>query len=223
MTVMQKARENMIEGQIRPNKVTHEGVLDAMRRIPREAFVPQSAQALAYADADVPLGNGRAMLSPMVLARLLQEADIQPSDVVLDIGCGAGYAAALMSTMAETVIATEPDETLARSAEEAMRALDCLNVAVMSCDLAGGCEKHAPYDVILINGGVEQIPAAILAQLADGGRLVTVRMNPGDKLGTGQGQAVVVQRYGEVVGERPLFDAAAVRLDGFRKPESFVF
>src|SRR3546814_7419678 len=112
------ARENMIEGQLRPNKVTDEAILSAMGTVPRERFLPNGKRAVAYVDEDIGLGQGRFLMEPIVLARLIQAAGVEPDDLVLDIGCGTGYSAAILALLANTVIALECDERLARQATE---------------------------------------------------------------------------------------------------------
>lgn len=211
------ARQNMIEGQIRPNRVTDEAVIEAMASMPRELFVPEPVRSIAYCDEDIPIGNGRFMMEPMVLAQLLQAAAIQPTDVVLDIGCGTGYSAAVAARLANTVVAVESDPALAARATELFAELSIDNVAVFEGPLVEGCPKQAPYQVILLDGAVEFVPPAILEQLAEGGRLVTVVEEDG------VGRATLMQRTRGVTSGRVLFDASIARLPGFARAPGFVF
>lgn len=212
------ARENMVESQIRPNRVTDERLLEAMRTIPREKFVPAHMQGFAYIDEDIDLGNGRFLQEPMVLARLIQSADIAPTDVVLDIGCGTGYSTAVMSKMASTVVGIERDDKLAEQAENLLKSLDITNAVIFHNDLTQGYEAQAPYDVILINGSLPEVPPEIFEQLIDGGRLITVLSEDGRP-----GQAVMYTRVRDIVSEKVVFDAATPFLKEFSKGEEFVF
>jgi protein-L-isoaspartate(D-aspartate) O-methyltransferase len=212
------ARLNMVEGQVRPNKVTDHALVEAMSTIPRELFVPKPARGYAYVDEDIPVGNGRYLVEPMVIARLLQEAQVKPTDIVLDVGCGTGYATALLSRMAATVVALESDTELSARANETLRELGVDNFVLVEGPLAEGYPKQAPYDVILIHGSVAEVPAAILDQLAEGGRLVTV-VSPKGRMG----QARLYQRTGSVETGRVLFDAATPLLPGFEPKPVFEF
>jgi len=212
------ARLNMVEGQVRPNKVTDHALIEAMSTVPRELFVPKAARGFAYVDEDIAIGNGRYLVEPMVIARLLQEAQVRPTDIVLDVGCGTGYATALLSRMAATVVALESDAELAGRANQTLRDLGVDNFVLVEGPLAEGYPKQAPYDVILIHGSVAEVPAAILEQLADGGRLVTV-VSPNGRMG----QARLYQRTGSVETGRVLFDAATPLLPGFERKPVFEF
>ncbi len=214
------SRKNMIDGQIKPNKVTDEALLDVLGRTPRERFVPRHLQKLAYIDEDIALGNGRYLPEPMVLARLIQEAAITPGDVVLDIGCGSGYSTAVMAQLATTVVGLESSKDLAAEAEGHLRDLDILNAAVIQqATLRDGYAQQGPYHVILINGAVNRVPDILLAQLADGGRLLTV-VKPAD---ASMGQAVIVTRLGDSFVTRVLFDAGTPVLAGFADTPAFRF
>jgi protein-L-isoaspartate(D-aspartate) O-methyltransferase len=155
------ARLNMVEGQLRTNKVTDEAVLEGFLTTPRERFVPLQLRGIAYVDDDIPLGNGRVLMEPLVLARLLQVAAIGKQSKVLEIGCATGYATAILAKLAATVVAVESDKALAAAARANLAALGLGNVQLQEAPLADGWRAGAPYDVILINGGVAEIPAAI--------------------------------------------------------------
>lgn len=213
------ARENMVEGQIRPGNVTHAGVIAAMRQIPRERFVPRHLQGVAYLDEDMALGNGRFLPEPLVLARLIQAAHIQPDEVVLDIACGTGYSTAILGHLAGTVVALESDAKLVAAADTLLHELGVVNAAVVhQADLKSGYPAQEPYDVILMNGSVPTLPEGIVRQLGDGGRLVTVLSEKGH-----MGQAVMVTRHGRDFERQVLFDAALPMLRDFEAPEGFCF
>jgi protein-L-isoaspartate(D-aspartate) O-methyltransferase len=218
MTDFAAARHNMIEGQIRTNKVTDPALLDALASLPREQFVPVERRTAAYIDEDLRLGGERYMMEPMVLARLLQAAEPTRTDVALDVGCGTGYATAVLARLAATAIGLESDSALARTAAETLARLAIDNAIVVEGKLADGYAKHGPYDVILVNGAVVEFPPALLEQLAEGGRLVGVR-----RPGSGPGAAVLMlKRHGAVAG-RTLFEAATPYLAGFAPTPRFVF
>lgn len=209
----------MVEGQLRPNRVTDPALLAAMAELPREAFLPPAQRPLAYVDEDIPLGGGRALMEPMVFARLVQAAGIRPGSRVLVVGAGAGYGAAVLARMGASVVALEAPGPLA----EALRASPAARaegVKVVAGALAEGWAVEAPYDVVLIEGAVEEIPPALTGQLAEGGRLVTVRASgrPGVL-----GRAVRLVRVAGTVTEVPLFDAGTPTLPEFRRARAFVF
>ncbi len=211
------ARTHMIEGQIKPNNVTDPRLVEALGAIPRELFVPAALSAVAYVDEDLEIAPGRYLMEPMIFARLLNAAQPQPSDVVLDIGAGTGYASAVLSQLAGAVVALESDAGLADRANALLAEVRCDNAVVAHGPLAAGWASQAPYDVILINGMIEQVPAAIFDQLAEGGRLVTVLF------ADGAGKAVLYRKDGGVIGRRDIFDAAIGPLPGFEQPQGFVF
>lgn len=211
------ARRNMVDCQIKPNRVTEPRLLAALGAVPREAFVAPQLRGVAYLDEPLPIGAGRFLLTPMVLARLLQAAEIQPADVVLHVGCGTGYGAAVASRLGATVVALESDAALAAAATEALAAQSCDSVVIERGPLNQGCAKHAPYDVIVVEGQIDFLPDALTSQMAEGGRLVAVLREHGVGAGT-----IWVKRHGRV-GSRTLFDAAAPALPGFERVPGFVF
>lgn len=211
------ARRLMVDGQIRTADVTNPSLIAAMQAVPRELFVPPSLAAQAYCDGEVSLGKGRALLRPMVLAKLIQGADLHAGDQVLDVGSGTGYSSAVLSHMGALVVALEEDAELARRAETTLAAVGALRVTVASAPLSVGWATAAPYDVILINGAIEIAPQALGRQLKPEGRLAAV-------FGRGPGAKAMIYRFieGQLVG-RPIFDAAAPVLPGFAAPPAFVF
>jgi protein-L-isoaspartate(D-aspartate) O-methyltransferase len=217
------ARLNMVESQLRTNKVTDEAVLEGFLTVPRERFVPQNLRGIAYVDDDVPLGGGRVLIEPLVLARLLQFAEIGKDDKVLEIGCATGYATALLARIAASVVAVESDAQLLAAARANLAALGIGNVQLHDGPLNQGWRAGAAYDVILINGGVGEIPAAVSDQLAEGGRLVTVAEAAATPAESRCGQAVLMTRAEGRVSSRPVFDATVHPLPGFARAAAFVF
>lgn len=219
MTDFVLARRNMVDGQLRPNRVTNAQLLAAIGDLPRERFLPTGLQSVAYADDDVPLGNGRFLMEPMVLARLIQTLQPLPEDRALVVASGAGYGAALLARLVKSVVAVESDAALAGSAEQTIRTLGIANVQYVAGKMEEGCAAQAPFDVILIEGAVLKVPAAILDQLAEGGRLATVIAAPAGVLGVAQ----LTVKEGGVASSRPLFDAGTPPLPGFSAPPRFTF
>jgi protein-L-isoaspartate(D-aspartate) O-methyltransferase len=209
------ARQHMVDSQVRTNKVTDERLIEAIRSLPRERFVPERARARAYLDDDVEIAPGRYLMEPMVTARLIQAAEAKPDDMALVVGAGTGYAAALLARLANTVVALESDPALAQRASAAFAELAIDNAVVFDGPLTAGCAKHAPYNVIYLDGSVEQVPAALTGQLADGGRMVGVLLE------RGVGRASLWMKSGNLVSYRILFDANVAPLPGFAAPARF--
>lgn len=215
MTDFAAARRHMVDGQVRTADVTDPRILAAMFEVARENFLPAGLAGLAYLDLDVPLGGGRRLLKPMVLAKLIQALDLAGADRVLDIGCATGYSAALLARIAGHVVALEQDASLAQAATAALATAS--NVTVAVGPLMAGWPSAASYDAILVDGGAETVPAALFHQLKDGGRLACV-------LGSGPGaKATLYRRSGDEIGSRAVFDAAATVLPGFVQPPVFAF
>ena len=213
------ARRHMVDGQVRPSDVTDLRVISAMLEVPRESFTPPTATSIAYLDIDLPVGEGtgspRRMLKPIILAKLLNAAQVEPTDKVLDVGCATGYTAALLARIAGQVVALEQDPGLAKTAKAALASQP--NVTVVSGPLVDGWAQGGPYDLILLEGATEIEPQAFCRQLKDGGRLVCV-------LGSAPGAAAMLyRRSGNEFGGRPVFSATAAVLPGFVKPKAFVF
>ncbi|MQY51540.1 protein-L-isoaspartate O-methyltransferase [Rhodocyclus tenuis] len=170
----EQARFKMIEQQIRPWDVLDPTVLDLLSEVRREDFVPPALKSLAFADLDLPIGKGRHMLPPKIEARLLQELTVRSSDVVLEVGAGTGYMAALLASTAEFVVAIESDADLAAIAERNLAQAGFANVSVEVGDGSRGWAEQAPYDVIVISGALPELPREFLTQLKVGGRLVAI-------------------------------------------------
>ncbi len=219
MTDFAAARRHMVDGQVRTADVTDLRIISAMLEVPRERYVPPRAEGLAYLDLGMGLAAAgaaaRSLLKPMVLAKLIQAADIPPDGRVLAVGCATGYSAAVLARIAGQVVALEQDDSLATGAQAALAGLP--NVTFVKGALADGWPKAAPYDAILIDGAIEFVPPALSAQLKEGGRLVAV-------LGGGPGaSAMLYRRSGTELGGRAIFDAAAALLPGFTKEPAFAF
>ncbi len=212
------ARLTMVDSQLRPNKVTDPAVFDAFLAVPRERFVPPALRAAAYIDDDIPLGDGRFLMQPMVLARLLQLAVITPDDAVLEIGAGTGYGTAIAARLARSVVGVECDAKHAARAVARLAELGVGNATVVEGPLAQGYPARAPYQVVLFEGRVAHIPDAIAEQVAENGRIVAVL---GD--GSGIGRAVLMTRTDGMLSQRPVFDAAVPALPGLERAPSFVF
>ncbi len=215
MSDSQALRRMMVDTQVRPSDVTRFPIIEAMLTVPRERFVPDALRAAAYAEIPVDLGAGRAMFEPRTLAKILDAVAIEAGELVLVLGAGLGYSAAVIARMAEFVVALEEDEELAAEAETRLGAAGIDNVAVISGTLAEGDARHGPYDVIFVEGAVQQIPPQILQQIKDGGRIVAIF--EGDNLGTVR----IGRRAGEVIDWRSVFDATAALLPGFAAAPAF--
>ena len=212
------ARRNMVDCQILTNRVTDERVIEVMGELPRETFVPKSRQGIAYVDEALALGEGRYVMEPMIIARLMQELSLKSSDVALSVGCGSGYAVAALAGIVNTVVAVEANTTMAQHASKTLSDLEIDNVVVVEGALNEGYAKQAPYDVIFFDGAVNDVPKAILDQLADGGRAAAVVESAG---GIGRGRLYL--RTGANVSSRDLFDAGTPVLPGFEADAVFSF
>lgn len=211
----QAMRRAMVDSQLRTNAVNDPRVTAAIETVAREDFVPADRRAIAYIDRAVPLSDKRAMNPALVTARLIVEAGLEPSDKVLIVGAASGYAAAVVAGLAQSVVALESDADLAAEAKRHLKGL--ANVSVVCADLAKGHAKGAPYDVILIDGAVEDLPDALVRQLADGGRLA------GALIQGGVSRLYIGYKAGDGFGVNPVMDADAVALPGFAKPKGFTF
>ena len=217
MTDFAAARANMVENQLRPSNVDDRRILDAFLEVPRESFLPKRLRSVAYNDEDLDLGNGRHLIEPLVLGRMLQVSQPSIEEVALVVGCDTGYAAAILSKLVATVFLLAPDAEAAASIEAVLDELDCNNVVVQSARAAEGLPAQAPFNLILLAGSVPVMPPALIAQLDDRGRLVGVVQN--ERFG----KLTLLTRVGDAHGITTPFDAWIPPVTGLRPEESFVF
>lgn len=215
MTDFAARRTTMVDTQVRPSDVTKFPIIEAMLTVPREAFVPAQRREAAYIGGNLDIGEGRVLLEARTLAKMLDALDVQPADLVLDIGCGLGYSSAVIARMAEAVVAVESDARLAAQAQKRLSEEGVDNAAVIEAPLGEGAAKHGPYDVIVIEGAVEALPPAIEAQLKEGGRIGCLFMDGA------LGVCRVGHKIDGAVSWRYSFNAAAPVLPGFSKRPVF--
>jgi protein-L-isoaspartate(D-aspartate) O-methyltransferase len=217
MLDMALARRTMVDRQVRTADVTDLALIAAMLEVPRERFLPAANAGLAYLDRDVAVAAGRALLKPMVLAKLIQAAGVGAGDHVLDLGCASGYGAAVLARLAGSIVALDQEPALTSMAAQNLAALRVANVVVETGALTAGWQEAAPYDVILLEGGSEIVPETLARQLKPGGRLACIfgRAAPG--------KAMIYRLVEGGLSGRPVFDAFAPVLPGFVAPPAFVF
>jgi protein-L-isoaspartate(D-aspartate) O-methyltransferase len=214
-------RLNMVECQVRPSDVTDRRIIRAMLEIPREAFVAPALHTVAYMDEAVPVARDcagkptRTLLAPRALAKLIQACEIEPTAAVLDVGCATGYSTAVLAHLAASVVGVEVDQGLASQATQVLGKLAIGNATVICGPLEAGAPEQAPFDAILLNGAVEEMPQALLDQLKDGGRLLAI------VAGRTFGKAQVWRRQGKTFDARPVFDCGALLLPGFARRVEF--
>lgn len=213
-----QARTAMVDSQLRTNRIDDPAVLTAMADIPREHFLPKALHGVAYADEDLPLVDGRFLIEPLALARLLQAASIKSTDVVLIVGCGTGYVASVASKLAATVISMLTDQAVAEQIQPILDKLEADNVVTaINPDPIAGDPGQAPFDVVLVIGSLPELPGSLVDQLGDHGRLVMI-------VGEGRvSRGVLVTKIGEVTAERVLFEARTPALAGIEKSQDFAF
>jgi protein-L-isoaspartate(D-aspartate) O-methyltransferase len=217
------ARTAMVDSQLRPNNVRDRKLLDAMEGIPRELFVPSNLACIAYIDEDLKVAQGRYLMEPMILARLIQEAEVTATSRVLDVAPATGYSTAVLATLAHEVVGVESEPLLQTQANQILASLQIQNATVQVGALSEGWKAKAPYDVILINGSVDSVPETLLSQLGEGGRLVAVYRQWGPADVAHVGEARLYQKIRGTVSYRPLFDANIKPLSEFQAPAKFTF
>lgn len=215
MTDFAARRTMMVDTQVRPSDVTKFPIIDAMLSVPREAFVSADQVEAAYAGDNLTIAPGRVILEARSFGKLLDAVDVQPDEAVLDLGCGFGYSTAVVARLAEAVVAVEEDEAMAADAQGRLSAHNVDNAAVVAGSLAAGAAKHGPFDVILIEGAVEEVPDTLTAQLKDGGRIGAIFMEGS------LGVARIGHKSAQGITWRYAFNASAPVLQGFKKAAAF--
>lgn len=211
----QERRTMMVDTQVRPNDVAKYNVIAAMLEIPREEFVPDSRRDVAYVGENIEIARGRVLLEPRTIAKMIDTLDLQPTELVLNLAAGYGYAAAVLGRLAQAVVAVEEDAEMAAEATRRLAGIGADNVAVVQGPLAAGHKAEAPYDAILIEGGIEELPGPLAAQLAEGGRIIALF----DDQGVGVVRSGV--KLDGAITWRYAFNAAAPVLAGFRRAREF--
>ncbi len=208
----------MVDSQVRTNDVTDPRIQRAFETVERERFLPAELRAQAYMDREIPYAPGRSMITARDHAKLLAALDIDAGDLVLDVACGTGYSAAILSQLGEMIVSVEKDDALSAKAQENWSASGVVNAAVVTADPAAGAAKQGPFDVIVIAAAIEMEPAALLKQLKDGGRLGAILRKGGVAKG------VVWRRSGAATAAHEIFDASARTIAPcFAQPKAFVF
>lgn len=215
MTDTAQLRTMMVDTQVRPSDVTKFPIIEAMLTVPRDLYVPDDRREVAYADLQIPLGGDRVMLDPRAMGKMLDMVNITPADLVLVVGAGGGYGVALAARLGQAVIGIEDDPALAAEAEAALAQDGVDNAVITTAPLTDGDAAHGPYDVILIEGGIETLPDALAAQLKEGGRIGVIVMD--GVLGV----ARLGIKTGNVISWRDVFNATAPVLPGFAKKRAF--
>jgi len=205
----------MVDTQVPPSDVTKFPIIDAMLQVPREEFVPTGQREAAYVGENLELSGARVVLEPRTLAKILDALDIEPDELVLDIGCAYGYSSAVIARMAEAVVAVEVDADMVREAQDALSANNADNAIVHEGDLALGAPEHAPFDVIVLQGGVAHVPESLLDQLKDGGRIAAIFMNGA------LGEVRLGYKLDGRITWRQSFNAGAPILPGFERHSAF--
>ena len=208
-------RRMMVDTQVRPSDVTKFPIIDALLRVPREAFVPEDKREAAYADTLIELGEGRVVLDARTLSKMLNAMDIQSEEMVLDIGCGLGYSTAVLACLADFVVGLEQDEAMVDEAQAKLSEQGIDNAAIFAGTLRDGQAKNAPYDAIILQGGVEVVPETLLDQLKDGGRICALFAEGAF------GDARIGYKIDGHVTWRPMFNALAPVLPGFEAHRAF--
>lgn len=216
----QTARKNMVDCQIHPSGVINPQLLHAFETVPREVYVSSVSAQVPYADEDIIFDDGRFMMDPTVHARMIQTLDIKPTDQVLDVGCASGYSAAILSYLANSVVALEAKQSYLTAAQKNWDKTGIGNITAVKGDLKVGCDQHAPYNAIILNGAAAQIPEFLVKQLKPQGKMILIVRKPGRKMG----HVTLVQHQGNgQYSDRQVFEAAAPYLPGFEPEPEFLF
>lgn len=213
-----QARQNMVDCQLRTNKIVNDALVNAFLTVPRERFVEKGREAIAYADKDISVGLDRYLIAPMALAQLIQSLKAQPHEVALDVGCATGYSSAILAHLVMTVVALESENELALRANDNFTNFAVDNAVVVEGQLNEGYATHGPYDIICVGGAISMLPSCFIDQLSEGGRLGAIINS-----GSGPGKAVLVTKKAGTVSERVLFDTMVCSLPGFEAVKGFVF
>ncbi|AGI68952.1 putative protein-L-isoaspartate O-methyltransferase [Octadecabacter antarcticus 307] len=217
MADYQTRRTTMVDTQVRPSDVTKFPIIDALLSVAREDYVPDAKREAAYVGENVDIGAGRVLLEARTLAKMLEAVDVQPNDVVLDLGCGLGYSTAVLAQLADFVVAVEDEPDRAQEAQQNLSDHGVDNAAVFEGALVDGAAKNGPYDVIILQGAVEHIPSNLLAQIKDGGRIVAIFTEGA------LGVVRIGRKVDGAVNWRMSFNAGAPMLPGFAKEAEFTF
>ena len=211
-------RKNMVDCQLKPNKITDLNLINAFLNVPREIFVNKKNINQCYLDVNIDLTKNRFLLNPMICARLIQSLDINKNDTVLTIGSGVGYTSIILSYLCNTVIGIESIKSFYDFSLDVLLKLEVNNVVFIKSKIENGYSDQQPYDCIIIEGGVNHVPIEILNQLSENGRLVAVEIKEGNV-----GKATIYQRHGKEFTKKYLFDAYVPVFDGFKKNQNFIF
>ncbi len=209
-------RKNMVDSQLKPNKIVNKNLIDAFLRVPREIFLSKKIINQSYVDDNIDLTKNRYMLNPMIISRLIQALNVKQNDTILVLGSNVGYSSVILSYLCNTVIGIEAIKSFYEFSTSVLMKLDVNNVAIIKGKIEYGFPDQHPYDNILIEGGVNFVPERILNQLADNGKLVTVEVDEGNI-----GKAVIFKKQKNNYSKSFLFDANVPLLDVFKKKYSF--
>lgn len=215
MTDFAERRRMMVDTQVRPSDVTKYPIIEALLAVAREDFVPDAQREGAYADLNMDLGDNRTLIEVRTLAKMLDALDIQGDELVLDVGCGFGYSTAVTAKMAQMVIGVEEDESMSSDAQSQLSEAGADNAIIHVGPLTEGAAEHGPYDVIMVQGGVEVLPESLLSQLKDGGRIAVIFMSGA------LGEVKVGYKRGDQISWRFEFNAGAAVMPGFARAAAF--